>query len=307
MRGFNRGFHTSFASLSLLSLKIFAVYQTLASTIFFFGSPVALLKGSRGQKTPNRKSKSLNNPSFLFISTRQFPKSSESSSVLRSSFPLEIKLPSVYTPIPLHLHPLLDSTDDNYTENHPEMGNLQTISNGVSQVLRTQESSKMAFILDSPWISTLFMKSFYFKENGVKIEEVQDNTEKKRRKYNSLWKRQVKAETEVWEKAVEEYRELEREMCEKKLAPALPYFKKLILGWFGPLRNAIEKEQKAKKSKKEIAAFSPKIHSLPADKMAVIVMHKFMGLLMTGDKDDRCVLVVEAALQIGMAIENEVR
>lgn len=126
-----------------------------------------------------------------------------------------------------------------------------------------------------------------------------------RNKYQVLRRRQIQAETEAWEKMVDEYRELEREMCEKKLAPNLPYMKKLFLGWFEPLRNAIEKEQKADKSKKK-TAFAPCIDCLPADKMAVIVMHKLMGLLMMGDKDERCVRVVEAAVQIGMAIEHEV-
>lgn len=105
---------------------------------------------------------------------------------------------------------------------------------------------------------------------------------------------------------VEEYRELEREMCEKKLAPNLPYVKKLILGWFEPLREAIEKEQNSQRSKKQKAAFAPFIDALPADKMAVIVMHKIMSLLMMGGKEDRCVRVVEAAVQIGVAIEHEV-
>lgn len=40
--------------------------------------------------------------------------------------------------------------------------------------------------------------------------------------------------------------------------------------------------------------------------MAAIVMHKVMGLLMTGGKDDRRVRIVEAAVQIRVAIENEV-
>ncbi|KAF9615649.1 hypothetical protein IFM89_025599 [Coptis chinensis] len=40
--------------------------------------------------------------------------------------------------------------------------------------------------------------------------------------------------------------------------------------------------------------------------MAVIVMHKMMGLLMNG-QDDGCVRVVQAAVHIGEAIENEVR
>lgn len=121
-----------------------------------------------------------------------------------------------------------------------------------------------------------------------------------------LRRRQIKAETEAWEQMVEEYRELEREMCEKKLAPNLPYVKKLMLGWFEPLRQAIEREQNAEMTQKHRTAYAPHIDSLPADKMAVIVMHKLMGLLMMGGKEERCVQVVQAAVQIGMAVENEV-
>ncbi|KAF5190533.1 Dna-directed rna polymerase 3 protein [Thalictrum thalictroides] len=93
-------------------------------------------------------------------------------------------------------------------------------------------------------------------------------------------------------------------MCEKKLAPNLPYVKKLFLGWFEPLKEAIEKEQKLQKAKKQKAAYAYHISLLPADKMAVIVMHKMMGLLMIG-QDDGCVRVVQAAVHIGEAIEQE--
>lgn len=130
--------------------------------------------------------------------------------------------------------------------------------------------------------------------------------ETERRNYGLLRRRQVKAETEAWERMVEEYREIEREMCEKKLAPNLPYVKALFLGWFEPLREAIEKEQRAQRTKKQKAAYAPHIELLPADKMAVIVMHKMMGLVMMGHEEG-CVRVVQAAVQIGMAIEQEVR
>lgn len=130
--------------------------------------------------------------------------------------------------------------------------------------------------------------------------------ETERRNYGLLRRRQVKAETEAWERMVEEYREIEREMCEKKLAPNLPYVKALFLGWFEPLREAIDKEQRAQRTKKQKAAYAPHIELLPADKMAVIVMHKMMGLVMMGHEEG-CVRVVQAAVQIGMAIEQEVR
>lgn len=71
-----------------------------------------------------------------------------------------------------------------------------------------------------------------------------------RNKYSLLMRRQIKAETEAWEKMVQEYKELERVMCEKELAPNLPYVKKLFLGWFEPLRVAIVEEQRMHELKK---------------------------------------------------------
>ncbi|KAF2540888.1 hypothetical protein F2Q70_00034421 [Brassica cretica] len=49
----------------------------------------------------------------------------------------------------------------------------------------------------------------------------------------------------------------------------------------------------------------PTLSFLPADKMAVIVMHKMMGLVMSGHEDG-CIQVVQAAVSIGIAIEHEV-
>lgn len=113
-------------------------------------------------------------------------------------------------------------------------------------------------------------------------------------------------ETEALENMVEEYRELEREMREKNLTPNLPHVKALFLGWFGPLKEAIEAEQKSKRTKKHKTAFAPHIDSLPAAKMAVIVMHKVMGLVSMEYHHAGCVLLVDAAVQIGMAVEQEV-
>ncbi|KAL7137956.1 hypothetical protein ABFS83_10G130300 [Erythranthe nasuta] len=239
------------------------------------------------------------------MSTPEAPILSQSPQFSSSSFPQNLKLPSLHNPALLLPPPVSDSSDDNFRGNLDKVATLQVIPNGFPSNF-TKESKDRVFIQDPPWISSLFMKNLLFRSRnrgGVKIEF----QEMERRKYYLLRRRQVKAETEAWENKVEEYRELEREMCEKKLAPNLPYVKKLILGWFEPLREAIEKEQNTQRSKKNKAAFAPFIDALPADKMAVIVMHKMMGLLMMGGKEDRCVRVVEAAVQIGVAVENEVR
>ncbi|KAK4426281.1 DNA-directed RNA polymerase 2, chloroplastic/mitochondrial [Sesamum alatum] len=125
-------------------------------------------------------------------------------------------------------------------------------------------------------------------------------------KYKALRRRQVKIETEAWEQAAKEYRELLNDMCEQKLAPNLPYMKSLFLGWFEPLRNKIAEEQEFIRKGKSKAAYAKYFDLLPADMMAVITMHKLMGLLMTGGEHG-CARVVPAACIIGDAIEQEVR
>ncbi|ERN05778.1 DNA-directed RNA polymerase 1B, mitochondrial [Amborella trichopoda] len=125
-------------------------------------------------------------------------------------------------------------------------------------------------------------------------------------KYLALRTRQVKIETEAWDQAAKEYRELMMDMCEHKLAPNLPYMKSLFLGWFEPLRDIIASEQASYKAGKNKGAYAPYFMQLPADMMSVITMHKLMGLLMTGT-DNGSTRLVQAACQIGEAIEQEVK
>ncbi|KAK7837639.1 dna-directed rna polymerase 3 [Quercus suber] len=205
-----------------------------------------------------------------------------------TTFPLNLKTPSN----PIQFHPLSDSIHDNLVEDLENSVNSHIPINEICQITPL-ESSPRIFIQDPPWIASIFLKGLYKRANQeVKLEY----KEMEKTKYNLLRRRQIKAETEAWERMVEEYRELEREMCEKKLAPTLPY----------PLRDAIEKEQKTQRTKKHKAAFAPHIDLLPADKMAVIVMHKMMGLFMMGNQEGY-VQVVQAAIQVGVAIEQEVR
>ncbi|XP_042002629.1 DNA-directed RNA polymerase 3, chloroplastic-like [Salvia splendens] len=235
------------------------------------------------------------------MSTPETLSFSHNTHISSSNFPQNLKLPSLHNPPPLLPPPISDATDHNYPGNADNLSILQVIPTNLRG-----ESSGRVFIRDPPWISALFMKNLLFrskKTSGVKLEF----QEMERRKYYLLRRRQVKAETEAWQNMVEEYRELEREMCERKLAPNLPYFKKLMLGWFQPFREAIEKEQNLRRSLKNKVAFAPFIDALPADKIAIIVMHKIMSLLMVGGSEDRSVRVVEAAVQIGVAIEQEIR
>ncbi|XP_068651782.1 DNA-directed RNA polymerase 3, chloroplastic-like isoform X2 [Aristolochia californica] len=171
---------------------------------------------------------------------------------------------------------------------------MTSISDTIYQIL-AEDSMRRMLSEDSPWMSSIFSKDF-----DRKLE----NQELVRRKYNKLRRRQIKEETQAWERATKEYRELEREMCEKKLAPNLPYVKSLCLGWFEPLSDAIGKEKKAQDARKQKASHAPYIDLLPTDKMAVIIMHKVMALLMTA-QDEGCVRLVQAAVHVGEAIENE--
>ncbi|KAI4352341.1 hypothetical protein L6164_006604 [Bauhinia variegata] len=125
-------------------------------------------------------------------------------------------------------------------------------------------------------------------------------------KYQSLRRRQVKIETEAWEQAAQEYRELLTDMCEQKLAPNLPYMKSLFLGWFEPVRDVIAKEQELCRLGKTRAAYAPYFDQLPADMMAVIVMHKLVGMILIGGEHGGA-RVVHAACAIGDAIEQEAR
>ncbi|KAL6961101.1 DNA-directed RNA polymerase 2, chloroplastic/mitochondrial, variant 2 [Sarracenia purpurea var. burkii] len=125
-------------------------------------------------------------------------------------------------------------------------------------------------------------------------------------KYLMLRRRQVKIETEAWEQAAKEYKELLADMCEQKLAPNLPYIKSLFLGWFEPLRDRIAAEQELYRQGQHRAAYAPYFDQLPADMMSVITMHKLMGLLMTGGENGSA-RVVQAACVIGEAIEQEIR
>ncbi|PON76758.1 DNA-directed RNA polymerase, phage-type [Trema orientale] len=126
-------------------------------------------------------------------------------------------------------------------------------------------------------------------------------------KYHILRRRQIKMETEAWEEAAREYQELLMDMCEQKLAPNLPYVKSLFLGWFEPLRDAIAADQLMCQEKKTKPSYAPYYDHLSADMMAVIAMHKLMGLLMTNSGAVGSIRVVQAACQIGEAIEHEVR
>lgn len=127
-----------------------------------------------------------------------------------------------------------------------------------------------------------------------------------RKKYHNLKRRQVKIETEAWEQAANEYKELLNDMCKHKLAPNLPYMKSLFLGWFEPLCSKIAEEQELCRLGKSKAAYAKYFHQLPADMMSVITMHKLMGLLMTGGEHGSA-RVVPAACLIGDAIEQEIR
>lgn len=61
----------------------------------------------------------------------------------------------------------------------------------------------------------------------------------RRAQHRRLRLRQVKAETEAWERTDEEYREIEREKLDRRLALALLCDKSLFVGWFESLWETI--------------------------------------------------------------------
>ncbi|KAG6471691.1 hypothetical protein ZIOFF_069137 [Zingiber officinale] len=145
------------------------------------------------------------------------------------------------------------------------------------------------------------------KEEGV-ISEIKLNHPKEiegidSAKYAALHQRQIKLETDAWEAAAKEYKELLMEMCKKKLAPNLPYVKSLFLDWFEPFRDQIAAEQERCKGQTKLP-YAPFFNLLPADMMAIITMHKLMSLLMTG-RGDGIVRVGPASCNVGEAIEQE--
>ncbi|KAL5200714.1 hypothetical protein ABZP36_021917 [Zizania latifolia] len=137
------------------------------------------------------------------------------------------------------------------------------------------------------------------------IELERERVRARKAQHRRLRQRQVKAETEAWARAAEEYRELEQEMLDRKLAPALPYVKSLFLGWFEPLRDAIARDQEVQRRKRVKHVYAKYLLLLPADKLAVIVMHKMMGLLMSSKDGGGSVRVLQAAHCIGEAVERE--
>uniref|UniRef100_A0A0D3GJD3 DNA-directed RNA polymerase n=1 Tax=Oryza barthii TaxID=65489 RepID=A0A0D3GJD3_9ORYZ len=144
-------------------------------------------------------------------------------------------------------------------------------------------------------------------EQEVEVEVEVERERARKAEHRRLRQRQVKAETEAWARAADEYRELEREMLDRRLAPALPYVKSLFLGWFEPLRDAIARDQEVQRRKRVKHVYAKYLLLLPADKVAVIVMHKMMGLLMSSKDGVASVRVVQAAHCIGEAVERENR
>uniref|UniRef100_A0A0A9D089 Rpo2 n=1 Tax=Arundo donax TaxID=35708 RepID=A0A0A9D089_ARUDO len=94
-------------------------------------------------------------------------------------------------------------------------------------------------------------------------------------------------------------------MLDRRLAPALPYVKSLFVGWFEPLRDAIARDQDVQRRKRVKHVYAKYLLLLPADKVAFIVMHKMMGLLMSSKDGSGSVRVVQAAHCIGEAVERE--
>lgn len=124
-----------------------------------------------------------------------------------------------------------------------------------------------------------------------------------------LMRRQMKIESEAWQRATQEYKNTLEEMCKNQLAPNLPFMKSMFLSWFEPLTNAISAEQEAYRKGEpwqNRSCYGPYLALLPADKLAVITMHKTVAKLLTEDANGGLRVVVPV-LSIGEAVEQEVR
>ena len=133
--------------------------------------------------------------------------------------------------------------------------------------------------------------------------------ETSRGKHLRLMKRQMKIESEAWQQAIQEYKTTLEEMCKNQLAPNLPFMKSMFLSWFEPLVNAITAEQEAYQRgdyRLNRSSYGPYLALLPADKLAVITMHKTVAKLLTEDANVGLRVVVPV-LSIGEAVEQEVR
>ena len=123
-----------------------------------------------------------------------------------------------------------------------------------------------------------------------------------------LMRRQMKIESEAWQRAIQEYKDTLEEMCKHQLAPNLPFMKSMFLSWFEPLVNAITAEQEAyQKGEYRLnrSSYGPYLGLLPADKLAVITMHKTVAKLLTEDANVGLRVIVPV-LSIGEAVEQEV-
>lgn len=139
--------------------------------------------------------------------------------------------------------------------------------------------------------------------------EVISTQESPRAKYNRLRRRQIKVESEAWQHATDEYKQQISQMCKNQLAPRLPFMKSLFLSWFEPLTNAISAEQEAFRNGERAkcrVCYGPYLDLLPADKLAVITMHKTIAKLLTEDGLLGLKITIPV-LSIGEAVEQEVK
>eukprot|EP01116_Phalansterium_solitarium_P004158 TRINITY_DN1505_c0_g3_i1.p1 TRINITY_DN1505_c0_g3~~TRINITY_DN1505_c0_g3_i1.p1 ORF type:complete len:487 (-),score=108.40 TRINITY_DN1505_c0_g3_i1:131-1591(-) len=142
-----------------------------------------------------------------------------------------------------------------------------------------------------------------------------------------LFRRQQELETEAYEKAVERYKKLSQEVTRLGRAAALKPGEKLLLQWFEPLRAVIEQEQNDVRAvlqgDKDVAGqfgviLSGSLKSpeqipqvrkegeyllrLPADKLAVIVLHTVLGMLLHHTEG---IPFTQACMDLGRAVQAE--
>jgi hypothetical protein len=118
--------------------------------------------------------------------------------------------------------------------------------------------------------------------------------------------RQYDLETSVLEETVKEYSLTMKSLMELGQGASLTLPKRLMVQWFGPLCEAIDREQAAiwdREQGYDRQQYGPFLILLPPEKLAVITMHEVLSLLLHMGGSARLSML---ATRVGEAVQAEV-
>ena len=122
---------------------------TMTSSTIFSLSPSGDLQSPWSTKTI--KSRKPQKPSTHLPTLQLFKHPSQNPLIYSSSFPHNLKLPSLKDPISsTHLHPLPDSADENFTKNLENLATLQRITHGFDSISTPEMNPKRVYIQEPP-------------------------------------------------------------------------------------------------------------------------------------------------------------